>query len=101
MVVLIIAVLAAIAVPLYLSSVETAEEAAADATCSNALSMYTSAAFEEGGYSAGMGEQVVQALNGQSDEYTVTVAGGDGTDNISFSVDYGGDAPATCEGVSI
>ncbi|GAB3846286.1 prepilin-type N-terminal cleavage/methylation domain-containing protein [Nesterenkonia populi] len=98
-VVLIIAVLTAIAVPLYLSSVDNAEQSAAEATCSNALSMYVAAAFEEGGYSGVDTDQIEQQLQDEEDGFTVDFSGeGEGT---SVKV-TGGDSnvDVTCEGAT-
>ncbi|WP_147105394.1 prepilin-type N-terminal cleavage/methylation domain-containing protein [Nesterenkonia populi] len=100
-VVLIIAVLAAIAVPLYLSSVDSAEEAAAEATCSNALSMYTAEVFENGGHEGASADAVAEAIQAQSDfddDWEVRATGSD--DSTGFDVLDGDETLATCSGVT-
>lgn len=99
-VVLIIAVLAAIAVPLYLSSVETAEESAAEATCSNALSMYTAAVFENGGHE-GVDAHAIATEVQRADGNDFTVEAQPEGDRTGFTVTGGGlSEPKTCSGIS-
>lgn len=90
-VVLIIAVLAAIAIPLYLSSVGQAEEAARDAACSNATSAYVVQLFDGVDY-----EEAAATAAGQASSPDITVTStGAGQDGATFTIAAHGESE-TC-----
>lgn len=84
-VVLIIGVLAAIAIPLYLSSVSNAEDAAIEAACANATSAYVTALFDNPNDPGAA--QTAAAGQASSSDIEVTPGGTPDTDgNVQFNV---------------
>jgi type IV pilus assembly protein PilA len=93
-VVLIIGVLAAIAIPIYLSSVDTAREEAVKAAVTNAKSAYVTALFDNGGAALDATQiDAVEASSGSGD-ITVTVSVAGDPDSATFRAEWDGGTPA-------
>ena len=101
-VVLIIGVLAAIAIPVYLASVNTAREEAVKAAVTNAKSAYVTALFENGGEALDAAALATIETSAESNDIAVTITPGTTPDAAAFRADWGaagaGDPAATIAG---